>query len=140
MGMRGGSQRWQGEPVGSGSGGVGVAAGSALLAGDVGEGKQPGSEMGPCPALAPSCQAALPPGAGEDGQALCLLLQKRDLPPENKTLCVQMQPSSRFVFIQETLNQRGRGWFHFEVSFSVHGGIWKLCRFADSEAVFSRGC
>lgn len=63
------------------------------------------------PSFARSWQAGLPPRGMEDGQALCLLLQKRDLPPENKAFCVQMQPSGRFVFIQETLNQRARTGF-----------------------------
>lgn len=89
--------------------------------------------MGQCPELL----AGLPRVSMEDGQDLCLLLQKRNLPPENKTFCVQMQPSGRFVFKEGTLNQRAGAGFIFEVSFSVHGGIWKLSCFADLEAVFS---
>lgn len=39
-------------------------------------------------------QISFPPCDMKDGQALCLLLRKRNLPPENKTFCVQMQPSA----------------------------------------------
>lgn len=71
------------------------------------EGQQPGSTMGQCPELL----AALPRVSMEDGQDLCLLLQKRNLPPENKTFCVQMQLPGRFVFKQGTLNQRAGAGF-----------------------------
>lgn len=61
--------------------------------------------------------------------------KKRPFAPKPNLFVVQMQPSGRFGRIQET-EPKGLGWFHFEVSFSVRGGIWKLSCFPNLEPVF----
>lgn len=60
------------------------------------------------------------------------------LPKPNPFVCKYSRPSG--LFIHRKLGTKGRGWFHFEVSFSVHGGVWKLSRFPNLEPVFFASC
>lgn len=56
------------------------------------------------------------------------------LPKPNPFVCKYSRPSG--LFIHRKLGTKGWGWFHFEVSFSVHGGVWKLSCFPNLEPVF----
>lgn len=70
------------------------------------------------------------------GRSCVYSSKKRDLSPRKQTLLCANAAVWQVCSCAGNFEPKGRGWFHFEVSFSVRGGIWKLSCFPNLEPVF----
>lgn len=70
------------------------------------------------------------------GRSCVYSSKKETFRPKTKPFCCANAAVWQVWSYSGNFEPKGLGWFHFEVSFSVRGGIWKLSCFPNLEPVF----